>query len=504
MASKASTSQISIPSLLAAPASSAGLRLAADGMLGDANGHPREIVGVAGDVPEREEERRFRDSAARIQMLVDKAPVAIAVIRAGATVWVNETYLRMSGYTERTALVGRPFAEQIAPSERAGIAARMRRRAAGLPERTSYDTIGLRGDGTTLPIHIDVVEAELPDGPAFLAYVTDLTEREEAQRAVRESETRFGTLIDRSPVAISLSRAGVVVWANDAYLRLYGFTGHDEIVGHRIVEVFAPESHGLALEVVRRRARAEEVESPYEAVGQRRDGSTFPMHVEAVTVSLPDGPATAAFITDLTQIRAGEEARRQAQSDALTGLPNRRQLDAALAGRLENFRRYGWSFGLLIVDIDHFKAVNDSLGHSGGDEVLRGVAEAMATGLRRGDVLGRWGGEEFVVLVDGVGGHELAGFADRLRALVARAHITHQGVAIGVRVSIGAAVASVEDCPDTLFERADRAVYQAKEAGRDRVVLAAAKDQIPDASLAFRVSAVPRRTRASLPLSPVT
>jgi diguanylate cyclase (GGDEF)-like protein len=159
-------------------------------------------------------------------------------------------------------------------------------------------------------------------------------------------------------------------------------------------------------------------------------------------------------------------------SDPLTGLPNRRHLDAALAARLEDLRRYGWPFGLLIADIDHFKAVNDHYGHDAGDAALRSVAATIGGGVRSGDIAGRWGGEEFVVLANGGDERSLGEIAERLRALVASSRVMVGGSQVSIRISVGAAAAHRSDGPHELLARADAALYDAKAAGRDRVVVA--------------------------------
>ena len=126
-------------------------------------------------------------------------------------------------------------------------------------------------------------------------------------------------------------------------------------------------------------------------------------------------------------------------------MPNRRLFDAALAGRVENLSRYGWRFGLLIVDIDHFKAINDKHGHHFGDAVLAGVAATLHGAVRAGDVVARWGGEEFAVLVESSDEAGLVEAAERLRVLVAESEVREDGIVAKVHVSVGGALASPDD-----------------------------------------------------------
>jgi diguanylate cyclase (GGDEF)-like protein len=187
--------------------------------------------------------------------------------------------------------------------------------------------------------------------------------------------------------------------------------------------------------------------------------------------------AVEVFSDDSAVLQAVEDAdraRRDALTDDLTGMPNRRLFDAALAGRIENLTRYGWRFGLLIVDIDHFKAINDGHGHHFGDAVLAGVAATLHGAVRAGDLVARWGGEEFAVLVESSDEARLIETADRLRALVSQSEVRAEGLTATVHVSVGGALAFPEDTADSLFTRADAALYAAKHAGRNRTEIAGA------------------------------
>ena len=183
------------------------------------------------------------------------------------------------------------------------------------------------------------------------------------------------------------------------------------------------------------------------------------------------------MISDITERKrielelqaAREEAERLARTDVLTGLANRRQLGEELERELDRSRRESTSLGLLLVDVDHFKLLNDAAGHAAGDDVLVAVARGLAAGVRAYDLVARVGGDEFAVLAPGVPD------VDALDELAAHA-VVHGAIAAppggrDVTVSVGAALGDAEADAAALLAAADRALYAAKSAGRNRAIV---------------------------------
>jgi diguanylate cyclase (GGDEF)-like protein len=161
---------------------------------------------------------------------------------------------------------------------------------------------------------------------------------------------------------------------------------------------------------------------------------------------------------------------REARSDSLTGLLNRRALGEILDQESERARRYGRPFSVLLLDVDHFKKVNDQLGHDVGDEVLRQLAKTCDRALRGSDRLGRWGGEEFLVLLPETKPAEAAALAERLRSTVADRTFLCRGLVVPVTVSLGVTSMVLGETWDSAYVRLDEALYEAKRGGRNRCV----------------------------------
>lgn len=144
-------------------------------------------------------------------------------------------------------------------------------------------------------------------------YLRDITERKRAEEALRASESRFRTLIEKAPAAVGISRNGRTVYVNQKYLEMYGFRTMDELIGRPISEQWAPEAATEVAERALQRSRGIPVPTTYDALGQRKDGSRFPVHVEVSVVDLPDGPASLAFLTDITERKRAEEQIRESE-----------------------------------------------------------------------------------------------------------------------------------------------------------------------------------------------
>lgn len=161
------------------------------------------------------------------------------------------------------------------------------------------------------------------------------------------------------------------------------------------------------------------------------------------------------------------------QTDPLTQLPNRRHMIARLEAELGRVARHGGGFALIMLDIDHFKAINDAFGHVAGDHALVETGNLLRQNLRTHDLCARWGGEEFLILLNGADQVQAEAVAEKLRDLVAGRIVEHQGRRIGLTLSLGLAVYRPGWTADDCIQAADSALYIAKRAGRNRWATAA-------------------------------
>jgi len=180
-----------------------------------------------------------------------------------------------------------------------------------------------------------------------------------------------------------------------------------------------------------------------------------------------DNSATVAALEHL------KELEDLAYLDTLTKIANRTYLENFIVSKFNEFRRLGWSFGVIFVDVDRFKLVNDTHGHQTGDVVLKMVAQTLLKNCRSFDLVGRWGGEEFICIISKLkGADQLMATAERLRVLVESAWVSLPDSSLHVTISLGATLARLQDTPETLIHRADGLMYRSKTEGRNRFTYA--------------------------------
>lgn len=346
-----------------------------------------------------------------------------------------------------------------------------------------------------------IVESALPDG-GLLAYSVGITEQvrkaealEEAMRAAKVASDRLEEAVEALPAGFELWDADDrLVTCNSELLRQYprvaqqlrpGAAWEDLVRANHAAGALVVSGGDLEPYIAQRRRirRAGGATSTHATSDGRwirtvekpaRDGGLVAVRSD-ITELVVREQELVALNAELDRARAGLE--HLSETDAMTGIANRRQFDRRLADECARLTRHGMPLALLLVDVDHFKRFNDRHGHPAGDECLRQVAQRLADTARRpGEVAARYGGEEFAVLLPHVDAAAAAAHAQRCLAAVDDARIPHgdSDVSHWVTVSIGVAVSGAGDhhiC-ETLLAASDRALYRAKAAGRHRAEVA--------------------------------
>jgi diguanylate cyclase (GGDEF)-like protein/PAS domain S-box-containing protein len=306
-----------------------------------------------------------------------------------------------------------------------------------------------------------------PGDPLAAALATQLHRR--VEDALADRNRQFRDILNACPL-------GVAVISRQGWKRLFVNQNMADLFKAPSIEAF--QQQGLQRSWVDQAAFARasaNIESDVDHVDFECericfDGSTIWVLMNSRPIMFEGQPARVFWHNDITKRKQMEdELRRLATTDTVTGLPNRRHLLGLIDREAKRNQRYGSSFGLLMLDVDNFKNINDSYGHASGDQVLHRVAQLCLATVRDIDTLGRVGGEEFAVLVPDSTEAGTRYLAERLRRVVADTVIEiGSDCRLSVTISVGATLHRNDDgSVDATLARADKALYQAKRAGRD-------------------------------------
>lgn len=301
----------------------------------------------------------------------------------------------------------------------------------------------------------------------------DISGRKQAEEALRQSEQRFRSLIENATdITVILDADGIFRYISPSVKRILGYAPQ-RAIGHSALAMVHPDDAQLITQTLHKALQnPRKSQLPVEYRVRHRNGQAC--YLEAVATNLLHDPAVRGIVInchDVTQRKLAEEQLlHDAFHDALTGLPNR----ALFTDRLEHAlrlakRRKDYLFAVLFLDLDRFKVVNDSLGHTIGDQLLVAVARRLEGSLRNGDTVARLGGDEFVILLEDIQGiNEATNIVNRLQQKIT-APILLDGHEVFITASIGIALSSGEYLePTNLLRDADTAMYRAKELGRAR------------------------------------
>lgn len=424
----------------------------------------------------REELRRSRND---LQTLMENLPLAVAQIDTDLRYqYANSTHLR---YLSKRAdeVVGRHVDEILQPAVRERVRPMLQEALTGIPNEFSYQVRGGAGGEEVQHRYAKLVPEFGADGlvEGVLSIVVDTTERERTHQELVDSLREVGELkaaLDAHAIVAVTDARGNITQVNDKFCSISKY-GRHELIGqtHRIINSgFHPTSFFVDLW----RTIASGKVWNGEICNRAKDGSLYWVYTTIVPFLDSDGRPLqyVAIRADITERKLAEqEAQRIALHDALTGLPNRRlmsdRLEHAIQGAAR-LRRFG---ALLLLDLDNFKEVNDTLGHAVGDELLRRVSARLTHTVRQSDTVARLGGDEFVVILDDLGTHaetaisRCSDIGEKVREALAVPHEL-AGQSTSAPPSIGVVLfKDSTDAPDELLKRADMALYKAKADGRN-------------------------------------
>jgi diguanylate cyclase (GGDEF)-like protein/PAS domain S-box-containing protein len=278
-----------------------------------------------------------------------------------------------------------------------------------------------------------------------------------------------------------VDRDRIIIFWNKAAEKITGFAA-DEVIGRSCSDNILTHIDGEGNSLCKSMCPIAATISggnPHEAEVylHHKDGYRLPVSVRVSPLTDNSGKIIGGIeiFADISNIKANElrikELEKLALLDGFTQLANRNYVEREIQSRLEEKKRLNVPFGILFIDIDHFKKFNDLYGHSAGDEVLKYVARTFTSNSRPFDLYGRWGGEEFVGIIRNITRSDLEVLGRRLCSLIANSYIIHENKKLSVTISIGATVVCENDSIDSIVKRADVNLYKSKAAGRNTLTI---------------------------------
>ena len=410
---------------------------------------------------------RRHESELRYRALFESAAEGMLVMQGAVITEINQAALQMLGYAHLSQVLGKRPDQLSPPLQPNGESSAAKVDELLTQRRTwRFEWLHQQADGSPLPVEVTLVPVELEGEPAYFVHWHDRTEETKA----RQRDLQASTVFEHSSEAIMITDAQQHVLAvNRAFTEISGYE-EDEIAG-REFKWLSSKQQNPAFFATLWQSIERTGSWRGEIWNRRKDGATYPARLTITAVDDDQGRLVnyIGIFNDISEAkRSEEELYRLAHHDALTGLANRSLLRARMEQSLQRARRDAKLLALLFIDLDLFKNVNDSLGHSIGDELLQNVAQAIAGEVRKADTVARLGGDEFVILMDAIEGPSTAAhLAKRLCELIA------QPFQVGDRefrltASIGISLFPEDgDSMDRLLSHADLAMYRAKDSGRN-------------------------------------
>ncbi|WP_028477500.1 diguanylate cyclase domain-containing protein [Nocardia sp. CNY236] len=410
--------------------------------------------------------------------LVERLPDGIWVHDGTAVVYANPATLRLLAADSADQVVGRPLTDFVHPTSISALLDRARTLTLAGPAGAPAETTLLRLDGVGISVETVSVLTTWHGHPAYQVVIHDLTAQHHAEAARRRAEHYFTTVVSQlEEGVVVIDPEGRIEAMNPAAERIFGTERSDEqVIGHTIqslplvlldanAQPLPPSRHPIA-----RTLATGETITGYVFGVDRDDGQRRWLSGSSRLLNPDDARSSAvSSFADITEFRASRrQLEYQATHDSLTGLGNRSLILSRLATALASTAEEQPVSTVLFIDLDGFKAINDTLGHAIGDTVLQIVAQRLQRALRSDDIVGRLGGDEFLVLLFGITRpQDTEALVARLRKTTAEP-IVARGHRIEVNASIG--VTELRSCdprtPEGVLHDADLAMYRAKPARR--------------------------------------
>ena len=425
----------------------------------------RSTANIVGEAITRSRtEQALRKSEGRLRQLIATTLDAVVTVDSALSVleWNREAEATFG--IPASEAIGKKFPAALLPDHALNV----------FPHGRLLETIVRRTNGEELPVEITIAPAGSGAEVTFTAFIRDISERKRAHRELEEREQRFRTIVEKSWSGVVLLDGDIrFTFAGSSTPNIIGYEDH-ELIGRSLFDFVHPREVEASRKVFAESLRRPNHEMSGELRFRHKDGSW--VWLEGFSQNLLHEPSVGAIVLNYRDVSQRKETEKQleyrAYYDSLTGLPNRLLFRDRLVHSLAHARRNRVGVAVMYLDIDHFKLVNDALGHSFGDRLLSDIARRLQGALRASDTISRIGGDEFSILLpEVVSADAVAGVATKvLDSLAQPFRVEGHDLFVTASVGISCFPSDGEDA-ETLLKCADAAMYRAKELGRNQAQL---------------------------------
>ena len=400
-----------------------------------------------------ETQKALKESEEQYKNLIDISPLPIIIHKDGIIVYLNQMALKLINGSESHEIIGKSMSELLSKKGENDIFDFGTNTDS---EKHSVEREITLPDGRIIEVEASTIKVMYKGNPAVMTLFKDITERKITERNLIEAEALYRSLVESALVGVFLYQNNNFIYINPYIQKTLGYT-LDDLKSIRYKDILFDDN-----------ATERSGKNVYNFCAMRKDGKKIYVEIYFSHITFKGVSTTIGTLLDVTHIRKAEkQIKAMAYHDALTGLPNRYMLNDYIKQKLISCKMDNKTLGIMFIDLDRFKFINDTLGHNVGDLILKQAARRIIKCVRKSDLVCRQGGDEFVVVLDDIDKQRISLIADRILDVFKRPFRVNQHEMYSTP-SIGICFYPDDGgCGETLIKNADAAMYLAKERGKN-------------------------------------